>query len=44
MTLPLGLLLASKLWNWLRHLGGPGLLLLGLADNSLIPLPAAWTC
>jgi len=41
MTLPLGLLLASKLWNWLRHLGGPGLLLLGLADNSLIPLPGS---
>jgi len=41
MTLPLGLLLASKLWNWLRRLGGPGLLLLGLADNSLIPLPGS---
>jgi membrane protein YqaA with SNARE-associated domain len=41
MTLPLGLVLASKLWTWLRHLGGPGLLLLGLADNSLIPLPGS---
>jgi membrane protein YqaA with SNARE-associated domain len=41
MTLTLGLVLASKLWNWLRHLGGPGLLLLGLADNSLIPLPGS---
>jgi len=41
MTLPLGLFLASKLWNWIRHLGGPGLLLLGLADNSLIPLPGS---
>jgi membrane protein YqaA with SNARE-associated domain len=25
--------------RWLVHLGGPGLILLGLADNSLIPLP-----
>jgi membrane protein YqaA with SNARE-associated domain len=41
MMMPLGLLLASKLWTWLRHLGGPGLLLLGLADNSLIPLPGS---
>ncbi|MGC2198389.1 MAG: VTT domain-containing protein [Terriglobales bacterium] len=41
MMMPLGLLLASKLWSWLRHLGGPGLLLLGLADNSLIPLPGS---
>jgi membrane protein YqaA with SNARE-associated domain len=41
MTPLLGLLLASKLWTWLRHLGGPGLLLLGLADNSLIPLPGS---
>lgn len=41
MTLPLGLFLASKLWNWVRHLGGPGLLLLGLADNSVIPMPGS---
>jgi len=27
---------AQKL-TWLIHLGGPGLILLGLADNSLIP-------
>lgn len=38
---PLGLLVVSKWWNWLRHLGGPGLLLLGLADNSLVPLPGS---
>jgi membrane protein YqaA with SNARE-associated domain len=41
MTVTLGAVLASKLWTWLRHLGGPGLLLLGLADNSLIPLPGS---
>ena len=38
---PLGLILASKLWTWIRHMGGPGLLLLGLADNSLIPMPGS---
>jgi membrane protein YqaA with SNARE-associated domain len=26
------------IWRQLRHLGGPGLVILGLADNSLIPL------
>ncbi len=41
MTLPLSVFLASKLWNWVRHLGGPGLLLLGLADNSIIPMPGS---
>src|SRR5713226_5072557 len=36
-------LLASKksAVRWLIHLGGPGLILLGLADNSLIPLPGS---
>jgi len=41
MMLPFGLMVASKLWTWLRHLGGPGLLLLGLADNSIIPMPGS---
>jgi membrane protein YqaA with SNARE-associated domain len=27
--------------RWLIHLGGPGLILLGVADNSLIPLPGS---
>lgn len=27
--------------KWLIHLGGPGLILLGLADNSVIPLPGS---
>jgi len=27
--------------RWLIHLGGPGLILLGLADNSVIPLPGS---
>jgi membrane protein YqaA with SNARE-associated domain len=41
MTILLGAFLASKLWAWIRHLGGPGLLLLGLADNSIIPMPGS---
>src|SRR5271168_2369186 len=27
--------------RWLIHLGGPGLILLGLVDNSVIPLPGS---
>ena len=34
-------LLAYSLWTWVRRLGGPGLILLGLADNSLVPLPGS---
>lgn len=41
MSSALGLFLASKLWIWIRHQGGPGLLLLGLADNSIIPMPGS---
>lgn len=37
----LGLVLANKLWTWVRHLGGPGLVVLGLADNSVVPLPGS---
>ena len=37
------ILLVSKksALRWLVHLGGPGLILLGLADNSPIPLPGS---
>ena len=38
MLLHLHPLLAVPIWRQLRHLGGVGLILLGLADNSLIPL------
>src|ERR1041384_5841155 len=31
-------LLAITTFHWLRRLGGPGLLLLGIADSSIIPL------
>ncbi len=33
--------LAFSVWTWLRRLGGPGLILLGLADNSVVPLPGS---
>jgi len=32
---------AADAYGNVRHLGGPGLLLLGLADNSLIPMPGS---
>src|ERR1700751_4676566 len=35
------LFLVSKFWIWIRHQGGPGLVILGLADNSIIPLPGS---
>ena len=35
------LLLLSAWWQWLERLGGVGLILLGLADNSVIPLPGS---
>ena len=31
----------SGVWHWIHRLGGPGLILLGLADNSAIPLPGS---
>ncbi|HYK50331.1 MAG TPA: VTT domain-containing protein [Terriglobales bacterium] len=34
-------LLAVSVWTRLRHLGGVGLILLGLADNSVVPLPGS---
>lgn len=37
--LPPRLLVAVLLsWGWVLRLGGPGLLLLGIADNSVVPL------
>jgi membrane protein YqaA with SNARE-associated domain len=34
-------LLAFSVVDWLHRLGGPGLVLLGIADNSLVPLPGS---
>lgn len=41
MTNQLNFLIAASVWSWLRHLGGVGLILLGLADNSVVPLPGS---
>jgi membrane protein YqaA with SNARE-associated domain len=38
MLLHLNPLLAVPIWRQLRRMGGPGLVLLGIADNSVIPL------
>lgn len=35
------LLLASKVMEWFHRLGGPGLILLGIVDNSVIPVPGS---
>ena len=32
---------ALSVLRWIRHLGGPGLILLGLLDNSVIPVPGS---
>jgi hypothetical protein len=41
MHTPPPLALGASIWLWLHRLGGPGLILLGLADNSAIPLPGS---
>src|SRR3981189_3678231 len=38
MVLHVDPLVAVTIWQRLRRLGGPGLVLLGIADNSVIPL------
>jgi membrane protein YqaA with SNARE-associated domain len=32
---------AHSFMHWLHHLGGPGLIVLGLIDNSVIPVPGS---
>jgi membrane protein YqaA with SNARE-associated domain len=39
MLAHLHVLFAGTTLNWVRRLGGPGLVLLGFADNSVVPLP-----
>lgn len=34
-------LLFLNFWVWIRSLGGPGLILVGILDNSVIPLPGS---
>src|SRR6185437_5005064 len=33
------LLVGNGVWTWIHRLGGPGLILLGIVDNSVIPIP-----
>ncbi len=35
---PLAPLYAVLIWRWLIRIGGPGLILIGIADNSVVPL------
>jgi membrane protein YqaA with SNARE-associated domain len=40
--IPIATFLSSKaVWGWLHRLGGPGLILLGIADASVVPLPGS---
>src|SRR6202035_1103729 len=41
MSAQIHLLIATTVWTWLRHLGGVGLILLGIADSSVVPLPGS---
>jgi membrane protein YqaA with SNARE-associated domain len=41
MSTQIYFLVATSVANWLRQLGGMGLVLLGLADNSVVPLPGS---
>lgn len=41
MQILLSVLAGTGVWKWLYRLGGPGLILLGLADNSVVPLPGS---
>ncbi|MBA3916749.1 MAG: hypothetical protein H0X25_23470 [Acidobacteriales bacterium] len=36
-----GVVLFSGMMSWLAHLGGFGLILMGLADNSVVPMPGS---
>jgi len=39
VTTSLWLIVTNPVWKWFHRLGGPGLILLGLIDNSAIPIP-----
>jgi len=38
---PISVLVGGGAWNWIHRLGGAGLIVLGLADNSLVPMPGS---
>jgi len=41
MTAAIAIVAVSKVWVWARRFGGPGLVGLGLLDNSFIPIPGS---
>ena len=41
MFLQMHVIAATSTMVWLRRLGGPGLILLAIADNSVVPLPGS---
>ena len=41
LRLPLSVIVSNPLWTWLQRFGGPGLILLGILDSSVIPLPGS---
>jgi membrane protein YqaA with SNARE-associated domain len=41
MHLLAAIVVKKTIWHTLRRLGGPGLIVLGLVDNSVIPLPGS---
>ncbi len=41
LRLLLSFIVTDPLWTWLQRLGGPGLILLGILDSSVIPLPGS---
>ncbi len=41
MSTQIHFFIAASVWGRLWHLGGIGLILLGLADNSVVPLPGS---
>jgi membrane protein YqaA with SNARE-associated domain len=41
MHLTAAIVANKTIWHLLRHMGGPGLIVLGLVDNSAIPVPGS---
>ena len=39
MSIIASAIVANGVWKWILRLGAPGLILVGLIDNSLIPIP-----
>jgi membrane protein YqaA with SNARE-associated domain len=38
MLMPSKVLAVLAVWRWIARMGGPGLVLIGIADNSVVPL------